>query len=133
MSTEITARISQVSATTSMAAARQHACMVDRPASKGGADRGPMGGELLLMGVGGCFMSNLLAAAAARQLELAETAVDVTATLDGTPPRFTAIALTVTGGGTDHATMRELIELAEASCISVNTIKAQVAVKVALA
>lgn len=133
MSVAITARVSQVSATTSMAAARQHATMVDRPASKGGADRGPMGGELLLMGVGGCFMSNLLAAAAARQIELAETAVEVVATLDGTPPRFTAVKLTVTGGGADPAILRELIEAAEATCISINTIKAQVAVAVALA
>ena len=35
---------------------------MDRPGPKGGQDKGPMGGEALLMGLGGCFMSNLLAA-----------------------------------------------------------------------
>lgn len=133
MSVQITARISQVSASASFAAARQHSSLVDRPSAKGGSDRGPMGGELLLMGVGGCFMSNLLAAAAARNLPLSETAVEVSAELDGSPARFTAVTLTVTGGSTNRAAMQEMIEQAERACISINTLKGQVAVGVGLA
>lgn len=132
MNPQITANIIQVSASTSMAAARQHTSLVDRPESKGGSDRGPMGGELLLMGVGGCFMSNLLGAAAARQLTLEETTVAVAAELGGTPTRFTAVTLSVRGGSKDRALMQELIGIAEKACISVNTLKAQVTVGVAL-
>jgi len=57
-------RLQQTS--TSESALREHRVLVDRPADKGGQDRGPMGGELLLAALGGCFMSNLIAAAAAR-------------------------------------------------------------------
>ena len=39
---------------------------MDRPEAKGGQNKGPMGGEAMLMGLGGCFMSNPLAAAVAR-------------------------------------------------------------------
>lgn len=133
MSAMIKARVTQVSTSTSMAAARQHSSLIDRPESKGGADRGPMGGELLLMGVGGCFMSNLLAAAAARQASLSETVVEVDAEMGGTPPRFTTVRLTVKGGSADRALLQELIAVAESNCISVNTLKTQVAVGVALA
>lgn len=133
MSIQIKASVSQVSASTSLAAARQHTSLIDRPTAKGGADRGPMGGELLLMGVGGCFMSNLLAAAAARNLPLSETVVEVSAELDGSPARFTAVTLTVKGGTTNRAAMSEMIEQAEAGCISINTLKGQVAVGVGLA
>lgn len=52
MSAQITARLTQISASASLAASRQHSSRIDRPEAKGGSDRGPMGGELLLMGVG---------------------------------------------------------------------------------
>jgi putative redox protein len=133
MSVQIKASVTQISASASLAASRQHTSLVDRPAAKGGSDRGPMGGELLLMGVGGCFMSNLLAAAAARQLTLAETVVEVSAEIEGSPPRFSSITLTVSGGCTDREAMRELIVVAEHGCISVNTLKAQVELELALA
>lgn len=133
MSVQIKARVTQISASSSLAVARQHSSLIDRPSAKGGTDRGPMGGELLLMGVGGCFMSNLLAAAAARKLPLSDTAVEVSAELDGSPARFTAVTLTVTGGSTDRAAMLEMIQQAEQACISINTLKGQVAVGVGLA
>ena len=41
---------------------RDHDLVMDRPLAKGGEDKGPMGGEVLLMSLGGCFMSNLLGA-----------------------------------------------------------------------
>lgn len=129
---QVKARLTQVSASTSMAAARQHTSLVDRPASKGGEDRGPMGGELLLMGVGGCFMSNLLAAGVAKGIALHEAAVDVSAELEGTPARFTTVHLSVSGGTSDRAAMQEMIEIAEAGCIAVNTIKGSATVSVAL-
>jgi putative redox protein len=62
MANEIRVVLQQILLTTSEATMRQHKVLVDRSAAKGGTDLGPMGGELFLSAVGGCFMSNLLAA-----------------------------------------------------------------------
>ena len=62
---------------TSESAIREHKVLVDRPSDKGGQDRGPMGGELLLAALGGCFMSNLIAAAGARSMTVEGLAVVV--------------------------------------------------------
>lgn len=128
---QIATRVTQVSASTSHGQVREHAVMIDRPLAKGGSDRGPMGGELLLIGAGGCLMSNLLAAAATRGLTLVDTRIDVVAELGGEPPRFTAIRFNVSGGSPDRALLGELIAAAEAACISVNTLRNQVALTVA--
>lgn len=129
---QIATRVTQISASASHGQAREHAVVIDRPLTKGGSDRGPMGGELLLIGVGGCLMSNLLAAAASRGISLIDTRIDVVAELGGEPPRFTAIRLEVSGGTADRALLSELVTTAEASCISVNTLRSEVALSVAL-
>ena len=67
MANEMKIALRQTAASTSEAAVRQHKILIDRPAAKGGDDRGPMGGELFLAAIGGCFMSNLLAAIKARE------------------------------------------------------------------
>jgi putative redox protein len=41
--------IEQVGPSTGQATARTHSVFVDRPAEKDGSDRGPMGGEYLLV------------------------------------------------------------------------------------
>jgi len=133
MGTPIKASVRQVSATTSEASARGHKSMVDRPEAKGGSNQGPMGGELMLMGIGGCFMSNLLAAAQARSLAVADLAVEVTAMLEIDPPRFSEIALAVSGNYADAGAMREIVAVAENGCIAVNTVKGSVKLSVALA
>src|SRR5277367_1898209 len=89
-------RIRQISASTSEATARGHRISIDRPASKGGTDAGPMGGELFLAGIGGCFMSNLLAAIKARGLNIPDLEVEVTAEVAESPDRFSAVDLCVT-------------------------------------
>jgi putative redox protein len=53
---------------TSAGTARQHQVAIDRPKEKGGFDEGAMGCGLLLLSLGGCFMSNLIAAAKARDV-----------------------------------------------------------------
>lgn len=53
-------QVEQVGPSTSKATARSHEVFIDRPTAKGGADRGPPGGEYLLIAWGGCFMSHLL-------------------------------------------------------------------------
>lgn len=102
---------------------REHKLMVDRPESKGGANWGAMGGEILLAGLGGCFMSNLLEAVRTRQAAIEKIYTTVTGTLEGTPPRFTRIELYVTADYTDEAQLLKLVTIAERSCIVANTLK----------
>src|SRR5665647_99114 len=65
-----TVKVEQISSTASQGNARGHLVVMDRPEAKGGTNEGMMGGEAVLNGLGGCFMSNLLAAAKARNIEL---------------------------------------------------------------
>ena len=58
---------------------------IDRPAAKGGGDAGPMGGELFLAAVGGCFMSNLLAAIRGREADISDVRVEVVGILADSP------------------------------------------------
>ena len=100
-------QIRQIGSSASEAAIRSHRVQIDRPTDKGGADEGPMGGELFLAAIGGCFMSNLLAAIKARQAKISEVQTEVTATPSGSPPRFTEIELCVSAECDD----RELFDL----------------------
>ena len=119
---QIQAVVEQVGSSTSKGTARTHTVVIDRPAAKGGDDRGPMGGEYLLIALGGCFMSNLLAAARARDAEIADAKVTVTGTIEGTPERFTAFSLSI-AATCDRDTLRKLVTIAERSCIVSNTLK----------
>jgi len=107
--------------------------MIDRPADKGGTDKGPMGGELFLAGVGGCFMSNVLAAIGARKAPVSEVVIDVTATMEGTPPRFSRVAIVVSSDAADHDQFTKVIETAERGCIMVNTLRATIDLTVGIA
>ena len=77
MPSQMKIQLRQVSDSTSEAAIRTHQVLIDRPTAKGGADSGPMGGELFLASVGGCFMSNLLAAIKARDADLTGVRTEV--------------------------------------------------------
>ena len=109
--------------TTTQGTARSHEVLIDRPIAKGGADRGPMGGELLLLGLGGCFMSNLLAAIAAREAPVSDAKVTVTATLADNPQRFCSYRLDVTANCDDVKLLEKLVMIAERGCISANSLK----------
>lgn len=108
--------------TASEAHIRDHVVVMDRPQEKGGENQGPMGGETLLAALGGCFMSNLVAAAKAREVELGDVDVTITATIDGSPAVVQRIDMTVTGeAGVDS--LEKLVEVAERGCITANTLK----------
>lgn len=109
--------------TSSEGEVRGHRLLIDRPPAKGGADRGPMGGELLLVGLGGCFMSTLIAALQARELRVEGLAVTVRGTLEGTPPRYESALVEVRGQGLDAETFDKLITMAERACIVANTLR----------
>ncbi len=119
---QIEVTLKQASPSTTQGTARHHEVLIDRPEAKGGADRGPMGGEYMLMGVGGCFASNLLAAAKAREIPLADLRIRVSATLSQEPARFSAVHLAVSGD-VDRAQLEKLVLVADRACISMNTVR----------
>jgi len=102
---------------------RGHELVTDRTVEKGGGNQGPMGGELLLASLGACFMSNLIAAFQARGLAPQGLTAEITGTLEGTPPRFQRMAVTVPTQGVDRAEMEKLVLIAERGCIVANTLK----------
>jgi len=53
MGRTVSVEIEQVGPSTGQATARTHTVFVDRPTDKGGHDRGPLGGEYLLVSLGG--------------------------------------------------------------------------------
>src|SRR5579863_5762064 len=100
---EMKIQISQVSACTSEAMLGPHRVLIDRPVEKGGTANGPMGGELFLASVGGCFMSNVLAAIRARNEPVGNVRVQVTGTVtDSSPARYSALELCVDADTTDR-------------------------------
>jgi putative redox protein len=120
---ELEVTVRQVHATpTSEGQIREHRVLVDRPAAKGGHDRGPMGGELLLVALGGCLMSNLIAAAAARSIRAEGLEVRVQGTLASAPPRVEAIDLEVRAESVAPDVLDKLITIAERGCIVHNTL-----------
>jgi putative redox protein len=119
----INVNVEQLGESASRGRARKHQVLMDRPEAKGGEDKGPMGGENLLMSLGGCFMSNLLAAAKSRDIELSGAALDITGTIQGTPSRFAAIHMKVSIDTTDPAVRKKLVTIAERGCLVANTLK----------
>jgi putative redox protein len=123
MPTTLHADLEQNGISTTRAVVRSHTMFVDRPTAKGGADRGPAGGEYLLVGLGGCFSSHLLAAIRAREAEISDVRVAVTGTLDGTPERFTHFEVAVSAACSDVEQLRKLVLIAERACQVISTLK----------
>jgi putative redox protein len=123
MPKQLEASLEQVGPTTTKAKVRSHTVFVDRTIDKGGADKGPLGGEYQLVALGGCFTSHLLAAIRARDCEIHAVKVDVTGTLDGSPERFTEFTLTVSATCNDIEPLRKAVMIAERACQVVNTLK----------
>jgi putative redox protein len=121
--------LGQVSSTTTEATIRTHRIQIDRPADKGGADLGPMGGELFLAAIGGCFMSNLLAAIRARSSVVSDVRTTVIGTIETAPARFVAVEVNVKADGSSEEIAR-LVEIAERGCIMMNTLRGKFDVKI---
>jgi putative redox protein len=132
MSTQVAVDVIQTGPSASEATARTHTVVMDRPEAKGGENRGPMGGELLLMGLGGCFMSNLLAAIAARESDVKNVRFAIRGTLESAPPRYSAVSVRITADYADKEEMQKLITIAERGCIVRNTLKEAVALTIEL-
>jgi putative redox protein len=133
MANEIAIQIRQTSPTTSEASIRQHRVLIDRPTPKGGSDEGPMGGELFLAAIGGCFMSNLLAAIRAREAAVTGAQVEVVGTLADAPARFSAVDMFVSANYQDAALFEKLVDIADKGCIMMNTLRGKLEVNVRIA
>ena len=81
-----------------------------------------MGGEAMLMGLGGCFMSNLFAAAAARDINLTNAHADISGELADAPARYTAIHMKVTADCEPVSELKKIVAIAERGCIVANTL-----------
>ena len=123
MPTTFRATVEHVHHTTSKVAVRTHTMLVDRGVAKGGFDLGPAGGEYMLVALGGCFTSHLLAAIRAREADVTGVKVDVTGTLDGSPEQFTSFTLDVTAQCPDADLARKLVTIAGRACQVVNTLR----------
>jgi putative redox protein len=128
----ISVDVTQVGPSTSQMTARSHSVFVDRPIDKGGEDRGPMGGELLLGSLGGCFMSTLLAAVRTRGVHVSDVHVALEGTVGGVPERFEAISMRVSATCDADADLHKLVALAERGCLVTNTLKEAVRLSVEL-
>jgi putative redox protein len=130
MPNEIRIQLRQTSASTSEATIRDHRLLIDRPSAKGGKDAGPMGGELFLASVAGCFMSNLLAAIKARNAAISGVHIDVAGLLVETPSRFESVDLNVTAEAADSKALAQVIEIADRGCIMMNTLRDKLDIRI---
>ena len=130
----VTVHVQQVDTKASQGVVREnHKMMIDRPESKGGSDAGAMGGELLLVSLGGCFMSNLLEAIRTREAAISNVNIAVTGTLEGAPAHFTAMEMAITADYEDRAQIEKLVTISERSCIDANTLKGSVDLSINIA
>ncbi|WP_161880805.1 OsmC family protein [Deinococcus alpinitundrae] len=119
----IQVQVNQVSGSAAEGIARSHHVLIDRPSEKGGEDQGMMGGEYLLVALGGCFMSNLLAAVKAREADIKGVKLQIVGTLESAPSRFSEIEVQVSAEASDRAQLEKLVEMADRACISSNTLR----------
>jgi putative redox protein len=133
MAGEMKVQLRQISASASEAVIGRHRVPIDRPAAKGGGDAGPMGGELFLAAVGGCFMSTLLAAIRARGARISDVRVEVVGSLADSPARFAGLELRVSGETGDPGLLERLVGIADRGCIVMNTIRGSLDVRVSIA
>lgn len=133
MANQITVTVQQQSLTTSQGSARNHTVLVDRPESKGGTDLGMMGGEMLLVALGGCFMSNLLEAVRTREAAIRNIQTDIIGTLEGSPAAYTAIEMRIRAEYDDAALFQKLVTIAERSCICANTLRQGLPISIVIA
>ncbi len=125
-----TVMVEQISSASSKGNARGHQIVMDRPESKGGTNAGMMGGEAVLAGLGGCFMSNLLAAAKARNIDIKNARAAIEADIADAPARFTAIRMNISAQCDTPDELGKLVTIAERGCIVANTLRSAVGLSV---
>lgn len=124
MAKQMVAQVYAQSLTTSKGVVRGHEVLVDRPESKDGTDLGMMGGEMLLVALGGCFMSNLLEIVRTREANITSIRAEVIGTIsEDKPARYIAMDMTIHADYEDREEIEKFVLMAERACISANTLK----------
>ena len=85
-----------------------------------------------MLDLGGCFLSNLLAAIGTRSAEVSDVHVKVSAAIGGVPERVEAMTLHVTAKYSDTDLMRKLLSVAERGCLVTNTLKNAMVIEIVL-
>lgn len=111
--------------------ARDHTVTIDRPKEKEGTDAGLMGGELLLLALGGCCVSTFLAAlkAEAPESDASEIGFQVDGTLVSAPTRFSGTTVRVSAPAAIQDLISKPLLKAERGCIVHNSIRDAVTVR----
>ena len=111
--------------------ARDHTVTIDRPKEKEGTDAGPMGGELLLLALGGCYASTFLAALKAEDpgADASEVGFHIDGTLVSAPTRFAQITVRVSAPAALEDLISKPLLKAERGCIVHNSIRDAVTVR----
>ncbi|MGX1274683.1 OsmC family protein [Streptomyces phaeoluteigriseus] len=111
--------------------ARDHTVTIDRPKEKEGTDTGPMGGELLLLALGGCYVSTFLAAlrAEAPEADASDISFQVDGTLVSAPTRFSEITVRVSAPAVLQDLVLKPLLKAERGCVVHNSIRDAVTVR----
>ncbi len=110
-----------------------HTLLLDRPRDTGGTELGFNGGHLLLIGWGACFKSNLVAAAAARDLEIRGLELRLEGDTAEGPNRFSALRMTVClDVDGDEGQRDKIIKIAERFCIVSNTLRSATEVEIVI-
>ena len=128
---QITVELNRDGATATRAQIRDHDVIIDRPIANEGTDAGPMGGEMLLASIGGCFMSTFIAAARARSIAVDDATCEVIGTFADAPRRFGSIEVLVSSDQCEPDDLEHLIRVAEQGCIVMNTLRADLGLTVA--
>lgn len=124
MAAELKTEVRWIGGSTSLASSRTHSVTVDRPAEKGGSDLGFAGGELFVAGLGGCYMSNLIAAAQSRNIKINSTQLRARGVLAENPTRIVEFILDIQlDADCDDVTADKLLLIAERSCLVSTTVK----------
>jgi putative redox protein len=92
-----------------------------------------MGGELFLAAVGGCFMSNLLAAIGSRDAGISNVRAEVTGTFADSPTRFIAVEVCIAAQTSHRDTLEHLVDVADRGCIMMNTLRGSLDVRIRIA
>lgn len=130
---QIIVELNREGATATRTQVRGHDVVIDRPTSNDGTDAGPMGGELLLVSVGGCFMSTFIAAAKARSIAVDGASCEVIGTFaDDSPRRFASVELTVSCDQCSADDLEHLVRVAEHGCIVMNTLRGSLSLRAAV-
>jgi putative redox protein len=75
------------------------------------------------MGLGGCFMSNLLAAALARDVAISDARAEIQGDLVDAPARYSAIRMRISANCEPADALAKLVQIADRGCIVANTLR----------